>query len=55
MALALGQREGPVEAVGDDYNVYPPLVNAFAALGDPEASRKMREMAVAELERTVAG
>jgi len=38
-----------VEAAGDDYNVYVPLVNTFAALGDPEASRKMREKAVVAL------
>jgi tetratricopeptide (TPR) repeat protein len=48
-AVALADRA--VEASGDDYNVYIPLVNAFSVLGDTASAVKFRELEMAILLR----
>ncbi len=43
--------EAAVEAGGDDYNVYVPIINALGALGKEEALRNWRQRAIAALEQ----
>jgi non-specific serine/threonine protein kinase len=42
--------EAAIEASGEDYNVYVPIVNAFGAMGKGEAGRNMRQRRMAALE-----
>jgi tetratricopeptide (TPR) repeat protein len=42
--------DAAVDASGDDYNVYVPIVNALGALGKQEALRNWRQRAIASLE-----
>jgi non-specific serine/threonine protein kinase len=42
--------EAAIEASGEDYNVYVPIVNAFGAMGKGEAVRNMRQRRMAALE-----
>jgi tetratricopeptide (TPR) repeat protein len=39
-----------LDASGEDYNVYVPLINALGALGKDEAVRNLRQRAIAALE-----
>ena len=43
--------DAAVEAGGDDYNVYVPIINALGALGKEEALRNWRHRAIAALEQ----
>ena len=45
--------ERAVEANGDDYNMYPPLINAMANLGQLEAARNLRQRSMSVLEHQV--
>src|SRR6202451_3361546 len=42
--------EAAIEASGEDYNVYVPIVNAFGVMGRPEAKRNMTLRRIAALE-----
>jgi serine/threonine protein kinase/Tfp pilus assembly protein PilF len=42
--------EGAIEASGEDYNVYVPIVNAFGAMGKEEAKRNMLQRRMAAFE-----
>ncbi len=42
--------DAAVEACGDDYNVYVPIMNALGALGKAEASRNIRQRRIIALE-----
>ena len=43
--------DAAVDASGDDYNVYVPIINALGALGKEEALRNWRQRAIAALEQ----
>jgi serine/threonine protein kinase/Tfp pilus assembly protein PilF len=43
--------EAAVEASGDDYNIYIPIMNSLAALGKDEALRNFRQRRLTALER----
>src|SRR3989440_6549419 len=43
--------DAAVEASGDDYNIYVPIMNALGALGKEEALRNLRQRRVSALER----
>jgi non-specific serine/threonine protein kinase len=43
--------EAAVEASGDDYNIYVPIMNSLASLGKDEALRNFRQRRVSALER----
>jgi tetratricopeptide (TPR) repeat protein len=45
--------DAAVEASGDDYNVYVPIMNALGALGKDESRRNFMQRRVATLERHV--
>ncbi len=45
--------EAAVEASGDDYNIYVPIMNSLAALGKEEALRNFRLRRISALERHV--
>jgi non-specific serine/threonine protein kinase len=42
--------EAAIEASGEDYNVYVPIVNCLRAMGKEEAQRNMRQRRIAALE-----
>jgi tetratricopeptide (TPR) repeat protein len=42
--------DAAVEACGDDYNVYVPIMNALSALGKDESARNVRQRRVTALE-----
>jgi tetratricopeptide (TPR) repeat protein len=42
--------EGAIEASGEDYNVYVPIVNAFGAIGKDDAARNMIQRRMAAFE-----
>jgi tetratricopeptide (TPR) repeat protein len=42
--------EAAIEASGEDYNVYVPILNCLGALGKQEAARNMRQRKMAALE-----
>jgi serine/threonine protein kinase/Flp pilus assembly protein TadD len=42
--------EGAIEASGEDYNVYVPILNCLGALGKQDAARNMRQRKMAALE-----
>jgi tetratricopeptide (TPR) repeat protein len=42
--------EAAIEASGEDYNVYVPIVNAFGAIGKQEAARNMMQRRMAAFE-----
>src|SRR5262249_3185326 len=42
--------EAGIEASGEDYNIYVPIVNSLGALGKREARRNMRQRQMAALE-----
>jgi serine/threonine protein kinase/Flp pilus assembly protein TadD len=42
--------EAAIEASGEDYNVYVPILNCLGALGKQEAARNMRQRTMAALE-----
>ena len=46
----LDAAEAAIEASGEDYNVYVPIVNAFRAIGKPEAARNMMQRRMAAFE-----
>lgn len=46
----LGVAEAAIEASGEDYNVYVPIVNAFVAIGKEEAARNMVQRRMAAFE-----
>src|SRR6202522_3576018 len=46
----LDMAEGAIEASGEDYNVYVPINNSFAAMGKTEANRNMTHRLIAALE-----
>src|SRR5260370_42586292 len=43
--------DAAVEASGEDYNIYVPIMNALGALGKEEALRNLRQRRVSALER----
>src|SRR5689334_11078851 len=46
----LGAAEAAIEASGEDYNVYVPIVNAFRAIGKHEAARNLMQRRMAAFE-----
>ena len=45
-----GRSEAAIEASGEDYNVYVPILNWLGAMGKEEAHRNMRQRRIAALE-----
>jgi Flp pilus assembly protein TadD len=43
--------EGAIEASGEDYNVYGPIMNALGALGKDEAKRNLAQRRIVALEK----
>lgn len=48
-----GIEDTAIQASGEDYNIYGPVINALGALGKPEATRNARQRWVAAMENHI--